>query len=233
MATIIPSSGSISASYMAKYLGASDTAGSNEYLSYPVVVNGSNTTPTGSNLSLNQIFNARYYSSIHTWTGSMSYGSLRGKCFGIYTSSSRNVQHGSSYTDAREGYFQGYFGFGTPTSGVSGVLNSIYQGFPIGIRISTLMGNAFGLRVRGYNSSGQWVALPYSTPVFEIIGNYSAIILDADPGFAYELYLQVWPAKDGKTMGTGAGVHSMNLYLEEPGGFSSSSDPFGEPIKMR
>ena len=227
MATIIPSSGSISASYMAKYLGASDTAGSNEYLSYPV--NGS--TPTGSNLSLNQIFNSRYYSSIHTYTGSMSYGSLRGKCFGIYTSSSRNVQHGSSYTDAMEGYFQGYFGFGTPTSGVSGVLNSINQGFPIGIRISTLMGNAFGLRVRGYNSSGQWVALPYSTPVFEIIGNYSAIILDADPGFSYELYLQVWPAKDGKTMGTGAGVHSMNLYLEEFGGFESSSFPMEGPIR--
>ena len=228
MSTRIPSTGSISASYMAKYLGGSDTAGQNQYLSYPV--NG--TTPTGPNLSLNQIFNA-IPNSINTYVGSMSYGSLRGKCFGMYTSSTRNVQHSNAYYDDMEGYFQAYFGFGTLSSGTSGVLNTINQGFPIGIRISTLSGNAFGLRVRGYNSSGQWVFLPYSTPVFEIVGEYSALILDADPGYFYELYLQVWPARDGNSLGTGAGVHSMSLTLEEYGGFESSSSSgfFEGPIK--
>lgn len=224
MATIIPSSGSISAEYMLKYLGGTDSAGANLYLSYPV--NG--TTPTGPNLSLNQIFNSRYPNDINTWTGSMSYGSLRGKCFGMYTSSSRTVLHGRRYEDPRrEGYFQAYFGFGTPTAGLSGVLNTVNQRFPIGIRISTLNGNAFGLMVRAYTSRGSWTILPYSTSTFEIIGEYSAIILDAAPGFSYELYLQVWPAKDGNTLETGAGVHSIGLILEESGEFSS--EPIRDP----
>lgn len=222
MATIIPSSGAISASYMESYIGGGS---GNQYLSYPV--NGS--TPTGANLSLNQLFNSRYPNNINTWSGSMSYGSLRGKCFGIYTSSTRTVLHGSSFNDYFSGYFSGYFGFGTSTSGTSGVLNTINQGFPIGIRISTLSGSAFGLRVRVFNNSGVWTTLPFSTPTFEIIGNYSGITIDAQTGYFYELYLQVWPAKDSRTLASGVGVHSISLRLEEPQIDESSSDPFGDP----
>ena len=230
MATIIPSSGSISASYLETYIGGRAATGANTKLSYPLVVNGNNTTPTGSNLSLNQIFNARYPNNINTWTGYQSMSAFRGKCFGIYTSSMRTTQHGSTYNDFFSGFFSGYFGFGTSTSGRSGVLNTINQGFPIGIRISTLSGSAFGLRVRAYNSSGVWTTLPFSTPVFEIIGNYSAITIDAQTGYFYELYLQVWPAKNSDTLASGNGVHSISLRLEEPQiDESSSSDPFGPP----
>lgn len=220
MATIIPSSGAISAQYMLRYLGGRDAAGADLYLTYPV--NG--TTPTGSALSLKQLFFARYPNSIHTYNGQMDYGSLRGKCFGIYTSSTRNALHSNSYRDFREGYFTGYFGFGSPTAGTSGVLNTANQGFPIGVRIGTLMGSPFGITVRLYEE-GRWVPVAFSTPDFETIGNYSAIIIDTDPGQMYELYLQVWPARDRQRLGNGGGVHAITLTLEEPGGFDSEGPP--------
>ena len=134
------------------------------------------------------------------------------------------------------GYFIGYFGFGTTTSGRSGVLNTVNQGFPIGIRVSTLSGSNLGITMRVYSGSS-WTTLPFGTPVFETIGNFSAITLDAQAGFNYEIYLQVWPAKDSNTLGSGAGVHSINLRLEEPRIDESSdpfsSDPFGPPKKFR
>ncbi len=218
MATIIPSSGSISASYMEKYIGGGS---GNQRLSGIY---------SGSNFSLNQLFNSRYTNRTDPWSNSISMGSLRGKCFGVYTSSSRNLLHGSSYNDTMSGYFIGYFGFGTTTSGRSGVLNTINQGFPIGVRVSTLSGSNFGIRVRVYDGSS-WTTLPFGTPAFEAIGNFSAITLDADVGYSYEIYLQVWPAKDSNTLANGNGVHSISLRLEEPnigGSSEESSDPFGK-----
>lgn len=224
MATIIPSSGAISALYMEGYLGGSASVGTNQYLSYKAF------TPTGANLSLNQIFNARYPNSIHTYTGQMSWGSLRGKCFGVYTSSSRTSLHSGFYSDYRLGLFLGYFGFGTPTAGTSGVLNTVNQGFPIGIRIDTFTGNPFGISVRAYTDGGYWVNLPFTTPTFEIVGNYSALRLDTDPGYVYEMELSVFPAKNGDSRLTPEhGVHRITLLLEEEDRFSSS---FGfEPIR--
>ena len=223
MATIIPSSGAISALYMEGYLGGSASTGTNQYLSYKAF------TPTGANLSLNQLFNARSPNSIHTYTGQMSWGSLRGKCFGVYTSSSRNNLHSSFYSDSRLGLFLGYFGFGTPTAGTSGVLNTVNQGFPIGIRIDTFTGNPFGISVRAYREGGYWVNLPFTTPTFEIVGNYSALRLDTDPGYIYEMQLYVFPAKNGESRLTPEhGVHSINLVLEEEDRFSSS---FGFPLR--
>ena len=86
------------------------------------------------------------------------------------------------------------------------------------------------IRVRVYDGSS-WTTLPFGTPAFEAIGNFSAITLDADVGYSYEIYLQVWPAKDSNTLANGNGVHSISLRLEEPnigGSSEESSDPFGK-----
>lgn len=220
MATQIPSSGSISASYLEKYLGGSAGAGDNIKLSSNV--------SSGPNFSINQIFNARAGMTT-PWSTYFSLGSVRGKYFGVYTSSARTTLHGSSYTDMSSGYFIGYFGFGTSTSGTSGILNTRNQGFPIGIRVATLSGSNFGMRLRVFDGSN-WTTLPFGTPSFEVIGNYSAVTLDATQGYAYEIYLQVWPAKDSNTLANGNGVHSISLRLEEPSPpGSSSSDPFEKP----
>lgn len=224
MATIIPSTGAISASYIETYLGGNPITGANVKLSYD-----SNSIPTPPNFALNQIFFARP-DSVNTWSGQMNYLSLRGRCFGIYTSSSRTAIHGNSFIDRSRGLFTGFFGFGTTKGGTSGILNSINQGFPIGIRIDTILGRSFGITLRVYDETGRWISLPFATPTIEIIGNYSAISLDVQYGYAFELQLSVWPAKNGNTLSDGNGVHTMNLTLEFPADPISSSS---EPIKIR
>lgn len=138
MSTPINSSGGLSCSYLNKYLGADE----NKQLQFTGV-------QSAPQFSLNQIFFSTAGSNPPTPPISVfSLNTLIGKTFGIYTDSQRNTLHGGTYTNESElndlnftptiPVFIGYFGFGIPLAGTSGVLNPVNTGFPLHIKIETI-----------------------------------------------------------------------------------------------
>ena len=145
MSTPINSTGGLSCSYLNKYLGADE----NKQLQFTGVVPVPQSSLELWQPSLNQIFFSTTGTNPPTPPISVfSLDTLKDKTFGIYTDSLRNTLHGSTFTNENEGngleftptlpVFIGYFGFGTPLAGTSGMLNPLNTGFPLHIKMETI-----------------------------------------------------------------------------------------------
>jgi hypothetical protein len=168
MSTPINSTGGLSCSYLNKYLGAND----GNQLQFGGVL-------SAPQFSLNQIFFSTAASNPPTPPISVfSLNTLIGKTFGIYTDSLRNTLHGGTYTNESElndlnfipiiPVFIGYFGFGTPLAGTSGVLNPVNTGFPLHIKIETIDYTDVAVSIKT-GSGFSWEIVNLDRPTYEFV----------------------------------------------------------------
>ena len=193
-------------SYLNQYLGAP----SNKTRSY----SGVEQQPV--NFSINQIFNSRVNTTVPL-IGTFSASSLNGKTFGMYTSSSRNFIHGSSFSGDLIPAFTGYFGFGT-----SGILNSTNRGCPIRIGI-TSNGRIIARTLKGSTWSN-FTTNQFNQTTYDI-DEFDAISIFSNDIGRVSVTLQASPSLEGSV--AGLGIHTINIVFPQ----DDRSDIIGPPIK--
>jgi len=201
MSTPLQTSGSISLGNIRDYIGE----GGRMNLS-------GITTP----YSANQIFN----SAVNTTTPSsnlLRLSDLYGKTFGIYSAYSRTFLYGNRFVNFRDGYFRGYFGLGTPSSGTSGMLYTQNKGFPIFLSLTT--GSYFNWRYLSIQGRirGVWYdigpPIGYSQTTWDVTGEYEEIQMEVlRIGLSIQIMLEAYPMADERIRGSG--VHNMDITLE-------------------
>ena len=175
MSTPINSTGGLSCSYLNKYLGADE----NKQLQFTGVVPVPQSSLELWQPSLNQIFFSEADTNPPTPPISVfSLNSLIGKTFGIYTDTYRNTLHGDTFTNESElndlnftptiPVFIGYFGFGTPLAGTSGVLNPLNTGFPLHIKIETIDFTDVAVSIKT-GSGFSWEIVNLDGPTYEFV----------------------------------------------------------------
>lgn len=204
--TPIPSTGSLSLSYLNQYLGANFNS--------QRMLSG---LGSGQSMSLAQIFNSST-NTTNPATFTQQLNSLRGKTYGIYTNSMRTNLYGAFHEDPF-GLWQGYFGFGQ-----SGVLSTTNRGITLRHILQIDQGAPFEYSVQFYNASGQWVGIPLSSASTTITSSaYSAITVSYNSNFEGSLTLTSAPCMNGTTIGLGS--HNLVLYFPPQGGGDSFPEP--------
>jgi hypothetical protein len=201
MSTSLQTSGSISLDNIRDYIGQGGTMNLSGI-----------TTP----YSANQIFN----SAVNTTTPSsnlLRLSDLYGKTFAIYNDYSRRFLYGTRFINFMDGYFRGYFGLGTPSSGTSGMLYTQNKGFPIFLSLTT--GSYFNWRYLSIQGRirGVWYdigpLLGYSQTTWDVTGEYEEIQMEVlRIGLSIQIMLEAYPMADERTRGSG--VHNMDITLE-------------------
>lgn len=140
---------------MATTIGARDMGYLNTYFGAAATTTRQLTTNQLSpNYSINQLINATYGSNTAS-SNTFSLNDVFGKTFGMYTTTSRNVLHGSAGGFLSNGTFIAYYGIGTTTSGTSGIINPNNLDFPINVNINVTSGDYLDITVQFY-INGTW-----------------------------------------------------------------------------
>ena len=173
--------------------------------------------------SINQLLFAGY-NTRNAPINTFSLSQVLGKTFGMYTTTSRNVLHGSSRFYGPNGTFIAYYGIGSTNAGTSGILNPSNIDFPINVVIFIVDGDYEDIIVEFY-INGSWSTRTMTSSYqswreeltgIRIIGNF--------PVSTVNLVLTSFPSLGGED---GEGAHEMELEFEETIASSEESSDFG------
>ena len=214
MATSLPSSGALSVSTIASYIGLNATTGSN------INVSG-NTVP----LSLRQVFFSPY-NTITPSTNQVSMSDFYGCRVAAFSNSTRTNVVGSLLNNTSDGDITIYLGAGTSKNGQSGSLYPRNRGLSFKLVFEATFGDLSELNCITYvGPSNKYVPLNLGFgPAFESnVDLYHQIRCFTNMNTQSRFILRIIPMLDGKVYGSGAHTIEYRLiFLAKP---PESSEP--------
>lgn len=206
---------------MATTIGARDMSYLNTYFGAAATTTRQLTTNQLSpNYSINQLINATYGSNTAS-SNTFSLNDVLGKTFGMYTTTSRNVLHGSASSFLSNGTFIAYYGIGTTTAGTSGILNPNNLDFPINVNINVTSGDYLDITVQFY-INGIWSTRTMTSSNQSWREELTGIrIIGFFPTLPVSLTLTSYPSI-GNVNGYGRHQMTLSFEAEEPSSDSSS-----------
>lgn len=202
MATSLPSSGALSVSTIASYIGLNATTGSN------INVSG-NTVP----LSLRQVFFSPY-NTITPSTNQVSMSDFYGCRVAAFSNSTRTNVVGSLLNNTSDGDITIYLGAGTSKNGQSGSLYPRNRGLSFKLVFEATFGDLSELNCITYvGSSNKYVPLNLGFgPAFESnVDLYHQIRCFTNINTQSRFILRIIPMLDGKVQGSG--IHTIEYRL--------------------
>jgi hypothetical protein len=215
MATSLPSSGALSVSTIASYIGLNATTGSN------INVSG-NTVP----LSLRQVFFSPY-NTITPSTNQVSMSDFYGCRVAAFSNSTRTSVVSNLLNNTSDGDITIYLGAGSSINGQSGSMYPRNRGLPIKLIFEATSGDLRELNCATYvgpdNKYASFNLMEQGGMMFETVDLFHQIRCFTNMNTQSRFILRIIPMLDGKV--TGSGVHTIeyNLtYIAKP---PESSEP--------
>ncbi len=203
MATSLPSSGALSVSAIASYIGLNASAGTNIHVS-------GNTVP----LSLRQVFYSPYNTIIPS-TNQVSMSDFYGCRVAAFSNSTRTSVVGSVLNNTSDGDITIYLGAGTSKNGQSGSLYPNNRGLSFKLIFEATSGDLSELSCVCYvGPNNKYVPLNLMTMggmVFETVDLFHNIRCFTSMNTQSRFILRIIPMLDGKV--TGSGVHTIEYNL--------------------
>ena len=215
MATSLPSSGALSVSAMASYIGLNASAGTN------INVSG-NTVP----LSLRQVFFSPY-NTITPSTNQVSMSDFYGCRVAAFSNSTRTSVVGSLLNNTSDGDITIYLGAGTSKDGQSGSMYPRNRGISFKLIFEATGKDLSELNCICYvGPDNKYVSLNLMTMgggVFETVDLFHQIRCFTNMNTESRFILRIIPMLDGKV--NGSGVHTIEYHLAYMGKPPESSEP--------